>query len=203
MKNVNYIVNGILALAVIILFVMQFSGKKESSTTQFNTVGFTGTETVLPIAYVNVDSLLLNYNYSRDLNEIIMKKQEDSRLNINQRANSLRDEVQAFEHKIQNNAFPTRERAEQEQQRLMNKEQELRILDERLTNELLTEQQTLNQQLRDDIISQLKVYNQTKNYQVIFSNTMGDNILLAEDVYDITAELIEFLNKNYTPTSSR
>lgn len=28
MKNINYVINGVLAVAVIILFVMQFSSKK-------------------------------------------------------------------------------------------------------------------------------------------------------------------------------
>lgn len=28
MKNINYIINGVLALAVVILFVLQFTGKK-------------------------------------------------------------------------------------------------------------------------------------------------------------------------------
>ena len=31
MKNINYVINGVLAVAVVILFVMQFSGKKEST----------------------------------------------------------------------------------------------------------------------------------------------------------------------------
>ena len=31
MKNINYVINGVLAVAVIILFVMQFSSKKEST----------------------------------------------------------------------------------------------------------------------------------------------------------------------------
>jgi outer membrane protein len=30
---------------------------------------------------------------------------------------------------------------------------------------------------------------------------MGDNILLAGDAYDITKEVIEYLNKNYAPAS--
>jgi outer membrane protein len=198
MKNINYIINGILALAVIILFVMQFSGKKESGKTQTFTAGVDGTDGLLPIAYVNVDSLLLNYNYSKDLNEVILRKQEDSRANINQKAKALRSDMQEFERKYQNNAFLTPQRAQEEQQRLLNKQQELQELDERLTQELMLEQQKLNQQLRDTIVSHLKVFNQTKGFQVIFSNTMGDNILLATDAYDITAELIEYLNNNYT-----
>ena len=115
MKNINYVINGVLAVAVVILYIMQFSGKKESSVTRtFASAG--DTTALLPIAYVNVDSLLLNYNYSKDLNEIILKKQENSRANITQKARSLQGEMQDFQRKVENNAFLTRERAEQEQQ---------------------------------------------------------------------------------------
>ena len=29
MKNINYVINGVLAVAVVILYIMQFSGKKD------------------------------------------------------------------------------------------------------------------------------------------------------------------------------
>lgn len=202
MKNINYVINGVLAVAVVILFVMQFTGKKESSVTRTFTNGEDATAAgVLPIAYVNVDSLLQNYNYSKDLNEIILKKQENSRANITQKARTLQSEMQDFQRKVENNAFLTRERAEQEQQRLLNKQQELQNLDNQLAQELMQEQQKLNEQLRDTVVAQLKAFNQDKGFQVVFSNTMGDNILYAGDTYDITRELIDFLNKNYSSPS--
>ncbi len=197
MKNVNYIVNGILAIAVVILFVMQFSGKKEANVVKPMASEGDSPTGVLPVAYVNVDSLLENYNYAKDLNEIILKKAESSRASVNQKAASLQKEMEEFQRKITNNAFLTQERAEQEQQRLLNKRQELQDLDTRLSQELMTEQQKLNEQLRDSIVGQLKVFNQSRGFQVVFSNTAGDNILLANDAYDITAELLEYLNKNY------
>lgn len=199
MKNINYVINGVLAVAVVILFVMQFSGKKESNVTRTFTAGGDTTGTgLLPIAYVNVDSLLQNYNYSKDLNEIILKKQENSRANITQKARTLQSEMQDFQRKVENNAFLTRERAEQEQQRLLSKQQELQNLDNQLAQELMQEQQKLNEQLRDTVVAQLKAFNQAKGFQVVFSNTMGDNILYAGDAYDITGELIDYLNKNYS-----
>lgn len=199
MKNINYVINGVLAVAVVILFVMQFTGKKESSVTRtFTNGGDTTSAGVLPIAYVNVDSLLQNYNYSKDLNEIILKKQENSRANITQKARTLQSEMQDFQRKVENNAFLTRERAEQEQQRLLNKQQELQNLDNQLAQELMQEQQKLNEQLRDTVVAQLKAFNQDKGFQVVFSNTMGDNILFAGESYDITRELIDYLNKNYS-----
>ena len=201
MKNINYIINGVLAVAVVILFVMQFSDKKETRNVRPVASGenLTGT---LPVAYVNVDSLLENYNYAKDLNEIILKKSENSRASVNQKATSLRSEMQEFQRKIENNAFLTRERAEQEQQRLLQKQQELQELDARLSQELMNEQQKLNEQLRDTVVAQLKVFNKDKGYQIIYSNTLGDNILLAGQAYDITAELLEQLNMNYSSAAN-
>ncbi len=197
MKNINYVINGVLAVAIIVLYILHFSSPKESKITRTFTAGSDST-VLLPVAYVNVDSLLLNYNYSIDLNEVILKKQENSRANITQKARSLQSEMQDFQRKVENNAFLTRERAEQEQQRLIKKQQELQDLDNQLAQELLQEQQKLNEQLRDTIVSQLKAFNANRGYQMVFSNTMGDNILLAGDVYDITADLLEYLNKNYS-----
>ena len=196
MKNINYVINGVLAVAVVILFIMQFSDKKESTVTKTFASGEGDTTNLLPIAYVNVDSLLLNYNYFKDLNEQLLKKEENSRANVTQQARNLQNEVQEFYRKAENNAFLTRERAQQEQERLMKKEQ--KDLDAKLSQDLLMERQKLNEQLRDTVVSKLKVYNKEKGYQVIFSNTAEDNILLAGDAYDITNELIDLLNKSYS-----
>lgn len=198
MKNINYVINGVLAVAVIILFVMQSSGKKESSVTPaFSTEGGAGTN-LLPIAYVNVDSLLQNYNNSKDLNESIVKMQEDYRLDMTQKTRALETELADFQRKYEANAFLTQERAQQESNRLMKKRDELQSYAAKREQELATKQMELNSQLRDTIVAQLTDFNKTKGYQVILSNTMGDNILLSNPAYDITAEFLEILNKNYS-----
>jgi outer membrane protein len=198
MKNINYIINGVLAVAVIILFIMQFTEEKVSEETKPSLVIDENMPSLLPVAYVNMDTLLQNYSYYKDLNEIIMRKEENARANVNQQGSLLQSEIQDFERKINNNAFLTRERAEQEQQRLVKKRQELEALDSRLTQDLLAEQQRLMEQLRDSLSAQLKIFNQGKKFQIIFSNISSDNILLADDVYDITNELLIYLNRSYS-----
>jgi outer membrane protein len=199
MKNINYVINGVLAVAVLILFILQFSGKKElqslsggdPASAKDPVIGF-------PVAYINVDSLLLSYNFSKDLNEQIVKKQENARANLTQQARSLQSDMENFQYKVRNSAFATQERFEQEQQRLMKKQQELQALDEKLAQELIDETQRMNEQLRDTIVSHLKEYNKEKGYQIIFSNTGGSPIFLADGVYNITSEVIEFLNKRWS-----
>ena len=190
-NNVNYVIQGILAIAVIILFVMYFSGKKSNTPAMRSATAESGEQIAgFPVAYINVDSLLLKYNFSIDLNEQILKKQENARANYTQKARSLQSEAEEFQYKLQNGAFATRERAEQQQ--------EWQELDSRLTQELMEQTQAMNEQLRDTVVHYLKQYNQGKGYQIIFSNTAGSPIFLADDAYNITNEIVEYLNKRYS-----
>lgn len=203
MKNINYVISGVLAVAVIILFILQFSGKKGTTTPQTKEISNDGSIASLPIAYVDVDSILLNYNFSKDLSEQILKKQENARANYTQKARQLQTEMEDFRRKYENNAFLTRERAESEQQRLINKQQELQELDAKLSQELMEAQKKLNEQLRDTLIEELKKFNADKKYQMILGNTVGGTILYAENAYDITGEVLEYLNKNYTASPAK
>lgn len=201
MKNLNYIINGVLLIAIIVLFSLHFTGKSCDGNVQGEATTTHAQGEVFPFAYINVDSLLVSYNYAKDLNEALVRKQESSRLTINQKSKQLEQEAIEFQKKIENNAFLNRERAEQEQNRLMRKQQELEQLGQRLTAEYAQEQQAMNEKLRDNIYAFIKEYNATKKFQIIFSNTMNDNILYADKVYDVTDEVIVELNKRYSPTT--
>ena len=138
--------------------------------------------------------MLLNYTFSKDANEELIKKQEDSRLTLNVKARSLQNEMQEFQRKLENNAFLSRERAEQEHNRLLKKQQDLQELEQKLTEELLEQQQKMSEQLRDTVNVFLKEFNKDGRYQLIISNTANDNILYAQEGYDITNEIVEALN---------
>jgi outer membrane protein len=197
MRNINYIIQGVLAVAVVVLFMLQFSTRKGGVFDPSGSVDSLGCK--LPVAYVNVDSLLRGYNYSKDMNEVFLNKAEDTRANLNEKANSFQSEYLAFQKKIENNAFLTRERAEQEAGRLQSKQQKLQQESERVQMDLAREQQKMNEQLRDTIIANLKSFNESRKYHIIFA---GETVLYGDDSYDITAEVIEFLNEKYTPTGA-
>ena len=139
--------------------------------------------------------MLLNYQFAKDANESLIKKQEDSRLTINTRARQLQTEMAEFQRKLENNAFLSRDRAEQEQMRLQRKQQELQQLDGQLSKQLLGVQQKMSEELRDTINKFLKEYNKDHKYEMIISNTSNDNVLYAEKAYDITEEVTKLLNE--------
>ena len=110
-------------------------------------------------------------------------------------ARQLQQEMAEFNKKLENNAFLSRERAEQEQARLAKKQQDLQALDGKLSQQLIQEQQKMSEQLRDTINKFLKEYNKDRKYELIISNTANDNILYAADGYDITNDVIKLLNE--------
>lgn len=195
MKNLSLISNIVMAIAIILLFWLVLGNK---STAVSNTV-ISGkklaTNGKLPIAYINIDSLLLNYQFAKDANESLTRKQEDSRLTINTKARQLQMEMGEFQKKLENNAFLSRERAENEQLRLQKKQQELQEMDSRLSQQLMQVQQKMSEELRDTINKFMKEFNKDKKYEIIISNTSSDNILYADKSYDITEEVTKILNE--------
>ena len=152
----------------------------------------------LPIAVINVDSLLQSYDLNIEESDRLMRKGEDMRLELNQRANSLQNEMVDFQRKLENNAFLSRERAEAEQRRLVKKEQDLNILAQEKEQELLLEQQQLSVRLLDSVNSAIRTLNVDGKYHlVITTSALNNNVLFAAPQYDITDEAIELLNERY------
>jgi outer membrane protein len=152
----------------------------------------------LPIAVVNVDTLLNSYDLALEENERLMRKQEDIRLDLNQRLNSLQNEMIDFQKKLENQAFLSRERAEAEQRRLVKKEQDLQLLGQEKEQELLRENQQVGQQIQDSINSAIRAINASGKYHlVITTSALSNNVLFNAPEYDITQEVIEMLNARY------
>lgn len=149
----------------------------------------------MKIAYVEVDSLMSQYNFCKDFNEILNKKSNNIRATLNNKARTLQTAAAQFQAKVQQNAY-TREQAEQVQASLAKQQQDLQALNDRLTQEFEAEQMKYNKEMRDSIQNFLKQYNKTKKYDLILSKA-GDNLLLANPIYDITKDVVSGLNKRY------
>ena len=194
MNKLQIVINVVLVAAVAALFVIFYSDKKPASTE----VVVAESSEVMPVAYLNVDSLLANYTFAQEASDKLMSKQEDARVKMNTKLRTFQNEVADFQRKLENNAFLSRERAEKEQQRLAKKEQELQELEAKLTQDIMLENQKLNLQLADSLTNFLQLFNADGRYHIILSNTAKDNVLMAGEQYDITNEVIEGLNARYT-----
>ncbi|MDR1698456.1 MAG: OmpH family outer membrane protein [Prevotellaceae bacterium] len=175
---------------------------------------------MLPIAYIDVDTLLLNYGFAKEMNENVLHKQEEAKLTLSQRESAMENEMRTaqgkleaemkdFQEKVQRQVFQTEERAQSEYARLAKQEQalqakaqsfaqELQTLNQKLTQEMLAEQQKINAQLKDSLNAVLAVYNADKQYHLIVSNdAMSNTVLYADKQYNITKDVLNLLNSRY------
>ena len=152
----------------------------------------------LKIAYVEVDSLMTQYDFAKDYSVTLQKKSNNARNTLTQKGNALQAAVNNFQQKINNNGFQSREQAASVQNAIQRQQNDLQELQARLENELATETAKFNEALRDSLQNFLKDYNKDKKFDLILSKA-GDNILLGASRLDITQDVINGLNKRYKP----
>ncbi len=155
----------------------------------------------MKIAYIEVDSLMTQYDFAKDYSVTLQKKSNNARNTLTQKGNQLQAAVNNFQQKLQNNGFQSREQAAGVQAAIERQQRDLQELQARLENELANETQKFNMALRDSLNNFLTSYNKDKKYDMILSKS-GDNILFANKKFDITQDVINGLNKRYKPAAS-
>ena len=148
------------------------------------------------IAYVEVDSLMTQYDFAKEYSVTLEKKSNNARNTLTQKGNQLQAAANNFQQKLQNNAFTSREQAESQQNAIQRQQRDLQELQARLESELAKETQEFNEALRDSLNNFLAQYNKDKKFDIILSK-VGDNILFANKKFDITQDVINGLNKRY------
>ncbi len=144
------------------------------------------------IVFVNVDTLLENYNYYKSLREILKKKQDSVDVILKNRGRDLEGEIVNYQKR---GATMTESQRNEEEERLGRKQQQLMQYKNNLLDQLSAEEESLQDSLHQHLVSYLKSLNQKANYHFILGYQRGNGILLANDSLDITKSVIEGLNK--------
>ena len=206
MNKINVIVDSILGAAVITLFVLFLVFLPKGSKPAGNEVEAQGE--LLPIAVVNTDSILKHYTLAVEASDKLQTQYEESMVKLDTKARAFQKEYETFQQdvlnfqkKVEAGAFLSRERAESEQarlqkkeQQLMAKQQDLENLRQKLSNDFMTEQANLTQQLQDSVQAYLREMNNDGHYHLILNDAVLMNKVAG---YDITEEVIDALNARY------
>jgi outer membrane protein len=183
---------GVLAFAAVMASCNNASPKMDEKPQAAGAESVSG----MKIAFVEVDSLMTQYDFAKDYSVTLQKKSNNARNTLTQKSNELQAAVNNFQQKLQNNGFQSREQAQSVQTGIERRQRDLQELQARLENELANETQKFNEALRDSLNNFLASYNKDKQYDLILSKA-GDNILFADRKYDITKDIINGLNKRY------
>lgn len=197
MKKLPLILSIIALAGMVVLFVLNFTGKNtnDAGADVNNNTQLTGD---LKIAYVLSDSILFNYQLAIDLNSVFMSRQNQYNDEFSQKRNNLEKQAIAFQEKLQKGGFLSEERAIRERDRILGEEQEMQRLDQELSTKLARMEQEINVQLVDSIVNYVKEYNQKHGYTYIFSNS--GNIIVGAQQFNITNDILNGLNSRYNAT---
>ncbi|WP_188316045.1 OmpH family outer membrane protein [Chitinophaga agrisoli] len=191
--------NGCFTLLTAALFVACQQGGKTANNTA--TAPAAGNNTAAPagagarIAYVDLDSVEAHYDYFKEKKAELEKKQQaiDNELKANLRA--LQNEAADFQRRANNNQL-TQSEGEAAQRSLGEKQQQLEAKRQNLSQQYMEQEAKFNEDLQKRLDDFLKTFNADKKYSFIFSYRAGaSNILYKDDALDITAPVLEGLNK--------
>jgi outer membrane protein len=193
MKNASLILNIVLVVAVLVIYILHFNSKNSNETVTGDS-GQPVSQSDLRIAYVKVDSLIVNYELAQELHDSFTKNQEAYTKEYAEKRTTFEKQATAFQEKVQRGGFLTQDRAIQERDRLMGQEQEIQRLDQELSTKLSEMQAKNNQQLIDSLMKYLEEYNADKKYSYILN--AGD-ILIGDEAHNITKTVLETMNARY------
>ena len=190
----NFKQNSIIAIAFASLIAFTQCTPQEAAQPQQVQAVQTGNS--IKVAYVNLDSLMSEYNLAQDINKEMMRKEEDIKMKLTEKYKALQADQADFERKYKNNVYATPERAQNEYNRIIQFEQEIVQLEQSYALELEQEGLQKNKVLRDSINRFMIDYNKKKGYDFIITK-LGENLLYANPAYDITHEVTDGLNQRY------
>ena len=151
----------------------------------------------LKIAYVLIDTLTSQYELYKEASENFQNKRNNAEATITKKGQNFAMQLEQFQNKLRANQL-TQMQAEKEQARLAKLQQDLQDLEVSLSASLQEEYQKELQALTDTIQTFMSVYAKGKGYDFVLCKSSGiDNVLYANEEYDVTAEVVAALNEKY------
>ena len=196
MKKVNLILNIVLVLAVAALFVLHFTGNRNTESTA-SAEDSRITAGSGDIVYINLDTLVNQYDMYNDLRTELEGKVSAIENDLNKKGRALENDMKSFQEKMQKGLL-TRSQMETMQNDLMARDQELRNLSQQKQMELAEEESVMYNRVMDAIKTYVDNYNKEKQYSLILTTTVTTNSVISGDQgRNITGEILNGLNQEY------
>ncbi len=188
MKNLSLILNGLLLIAVGVLYFLFFNGKK--GTSQSSIVA----PTDLKFAYIKSDSVLKNYDYFKEMRTILEAKGKKLDQDLQNRGQSLQNEIAAYQRNRGNLTIGQDQTLQEE---LGKKQQNFRLYQQSIEQELVNDQQKLTEALYRRITTFLKKYADGSSLQVVLKFDQSSDVLFGNPGIDISQDVLKGLNDEY------
>jgi outer membrane protein len=196
MKRLPLLLNIIMALAVAALYVLHFTGFGTGNKKKQETGLVAGNVDGNAIYYVQIDSVISQFDMASDLTAELENKYKSSEAAFQSKQEAYQKDVNDYQYKVQR-GLVTRTDAQTIEQQLYTKQQDLLRLQQDLTNEISEKQAVMNRQVINSIMEYLKEHSAEYDYKYVLGTSFGGNILYASDSLDITKTIVTGLNDKY------
>lgn len=202
MKNLSLVFNVILAVAVVVLFILHFSGSTNSkqvnkkNTSKSDSAKAQDDVPYQRIAYINSDTISVYYDYYDDVKKDMEQKQSKIERQIRQREENLQSKYNSFVSQMQAGLLSTNQ-AQAKEEELRQDQMELEQYKQSVMQGISSQTYEINEKIYTKISEHIKKYNEEFNYDLIIGYSEGANVFYASPEYDITKEILEGLNEEY------
>ena len=194
MKKLSVFLFVFLFLAVAVLYFFQFRDSNKAG--KANTPGSVNEMPGQGIVYVNIDSVIFNFDLFADRKDELMTKQKNAEAELNSKSTQYEKGVKDYQDKV-NKGLVTRATAAQIEQGLLQQQQELVTLRDKLQSNLVEEEQVMNRQVLEYITKFIEENKTTYDYQFILGKSFGGPVLYSNSSLDLTKQLLGALNEKY------
>ena len=209
MKNLSFILNGILAIAIGILFyqlhdLKSSSIQNSSLTSDLSVKPIITSNTTLAdskIAFVNTDTINAHYTYIADFTKVLRAKKTNLEVQMQSMTAKFQQEYEAFQQSAQAGIAPqaelmkTEESLKRQQQELANKELQMQ--------NLAVELEEKNMELNKNVKTFLQTFNNGKFDYILSYSDLMPTILLTNPKLDITPQVLQGLNAEYNAKNGK
>jgi outer membrane protein len=194
MKKLNFVLFVVLFLAVAVLYFFHFKGNNKAGIT--NMARSANEMPGQGIVYVNIDSVIFNLDLFTDRRGELMTKQKNAEAELTSKSTLYEKGVKDYQDKV-NKGLVTRATAGQIEQGLLQQQQELVALRDKLQSNLVEEEQVMNRQVLEYITRFIEENKTQYDYQFILGKSFGGPVLYSNSSLDLTHQLLTALNKKY------
>lgn len=194
MKKLSIALFVVLFLAVLGLYLLHFTGQSKNEVS--STSGVVAGIPVEGIAFINIDTVIFNFDMFLDRRNDLMAKQKSAEAELTSKGTQYEKGARDYQDKV-NKGLVTRATAAQLEQGLMQQQQDLVTLRDNLQANLMEEEQVMNRQILDYITKFLEDNKSDYNCQYILGKSFGSVILYGDSALDITQKVLAALNTKY------
>ena len=185
---------------LIVFLLFKVMGTSDQQNLDAETLSSTAVEedstasTALRVAYINNDTLIAGYAYQQELRESLENQARLLDADLQKRTKVFEENYTLLEQEAPN---MSPEELQYAQADLMQRQQELIQYRDARAQELAKEEARLTNELLDDLNAVLKELKKEQGIDFIFSLSPTSSLLMANDRYDMTQQVVSRLNENY------